>query len=155
MAISLTTPVTGSAQTGFTSPTYTIVADSAPDSNGRQWAVSALGGTQANVDVHAGSKPFTITFYKPKTYKSLGSVNAATGVVSNVPNNQFGLIIRKGVVPLSGQASRVATMRVTWDIPAGSDTAEPEDIRALVSAGIGALTQLSAGIGDTLVSNVM
>lgn len=146
--------ITGSAQTGFTTPGYTVTADTAPDNNGKQWAITALSGTQANVDVHAGSKPFTVTFYKPKSYRSLGQPNPVSGVVANVPNNQFGLIVRKGVVPLAGQASRIATMRVTWDIPAGSDTAEPEDIRALVSAGIGALTQLSAGIGDTLVSNV-
>jgi len=147
--------ITGATQTGFTSPTYVVTADTAPDSNGKQWAITALGGTQANVDVHAGSKPFTVTFYKPKTYRSIGSPNAATGVIANVPNNQFGLIVRKGVVPLAGQASRVATMRVTWDVPAGSDTAEPEDLRALVSAGIGALSQMASGIGDTLVSNVM
>lgn len=154
MTVSLSN-ITGAAQTGFTSPTYTVTADTAPDSNGKQWAISALGGTQANVDVHAGSKPFTVTFYKPKSFRSLGQPNPVTGVVANVPNNQFGLIVRKGVVPLAGQPSRVAVMRVTWDIPAGSDTAEPEDIRALVSAGVGALSQLASGIGDTLVTNIM
>jgi len=72
MTISYTNPVTGAAQTGLTSPTYTLVADIAPDVNGRQWAVSALGGTQTGVRTHSASDPFTITVMRPKVFQSLG-----------------------------------------------------------------------------------
>jgi hypothetical protein len=48
MSISVTSPITGGAQTGLTSPTYTVVTDTAPPGNpGKQVAVTALGGTQA------------------------------------------------------------------------------------------------------------
>lgn len=52
MTISLTTPVTGAAQTGLTSPTYTHVVDTPPNAYTKQYAVTALGGTQTGVDVH-------------------------------------------------------------------------------------------------------
>lgn len=39
--MALTSPVTGSAQTGFTSPTYTITADKFPGNNGVQYAITA------------------------------------------------------------------------------------------------------------------
>ena len=69
MTFSLTSPITGAAQTGFTTPTYTHVADTAPDVNGRQVAITALGGTQAGVTVHSVASPFSITFFRPKAYK--------------------------------------------------------------------------------------
>lgn len=50
MTIALSSPVTGGAQTGFTSPTYTLTADTPPaGSGGKQYAATALGGTQAGV----------------------------------------------------------------------------------------------------------
>jgi len=61
MTWSPTTPVTGGAQTGFTAPTYTLSVDTAPDINGKQHAVTALGGTQAGVTSHSVSNPFTVT----------------------------------------------------------------------------------------------
>jgi hypothetical protein len=42
MTIALTTPVTGTAQTGLTSPTYTVVADTPPNAYSKQYAVTAL-----------------------------------------------------------------------------------------------------------------
>jgi hypothetical protein len=44
---------------------------------------------------------------------------------------------------------------ISLDVPAGSDTADAPNIRAAVSAAVGALNQFSAGLGDTLVSGVM
>lgn len=154
MAFNLTTPVTGSAQTGFTAPTYTIVVDTAPDSNGKQWAVSALGGTQAGVDVSSVSRPFTTTFIKPKVLKTLGASNPVTGVISNVPNNSYIVTTRKGVLPLAGQPSRVLTIRTIVDVPAGADAADAANVRAALSLHIGALSQASAGVGDSAVSGV-
>lgn len=155
MSFTLTSPVTGAAQTGFTSPTYTLVSDLAPDNNGKQVAVSALGGTQAGVTVHSVAAPFTTTFVRPRVFRSLGKPNPTTGVIKDVPRNTYKCITRKGVTPLAGQA--FATMQITTiiDVPAGSDTADPANIRAALSMHIGSLSQQSAGAGDSVVSGII
>lgn len=155
MAIALTSPVTGSAQTGFTAPTYTHVADIAPDNNGKQYAVTATGGTQTGVSVHSATNPFTITFSRPRVFKPLGKANPTTGVIGSVPINIYKWLIRKGVVPLAGQAPVVAYIRAEVGIPAGSDTANPAELRAMLSMFIGSITQVSAGAGDTVASGVI
>lgn len=152
MTWALTTPITGGAQTGFTAPTYTIGADTAPDVNGKQVAVSALGGTQAGVTVHSVSSPFTVTMIKPKAFKSLAAVVPNTGLLPSVPKNSWKIIIRKGVTPLAGQPASIMLIKIDIDVPAGADTADAPNIRAAISAAIGALSQQSAGLGDTLVS---
>lgn len=155
MSFALTTPITGGAQTGFTTPTYTIVDDVAPDVNGRQKAVSALGGTQAGVTVHSVASPFTVTIVRPRNFKPLGQPNPVTGLLPSVPKNQWKIIVRKGVLPLAGQPYSTMNITITIDVPAGSDTADAPNVRAAISAAIGALNQQSAGLGDTLVSGVM
>lgn len=154
MTYSVTSPVTGSAQTGFTTPTYTLVTDVAPDSNGKQHAVSAIGGTQTGVDVSSVSRPFTATFIRPKTLKSLGAMNPVTGVISNIPRNTYKLITRKGVLPLAGQPSQTMLVTTIIEVPAGSDTADAANVRAALSLHLGILSQQSAGIGDTGVSGI-
>lgn len=155
MAFAPTSPVTGAAQTGLTSPTYTIASDVAPDINGKQYAVTALGGTQTGVAVHSVSSPFTLTFFRPKAYKALSSVDPVTGQLRNVPMNVFKIIARKGVIPLAGQPSSTMRATLTLEVPAGADSADSEDIRACLSALIGTLSQQSAGIGDTVVTGVV
>lgn len=155
MAITLTSPVTGGAQTGFTSPTYTLTVDTAPSLNGKQYAITALGGTQTGVDAHSVSKPFTVTFFKPVVLKPLPPANPVTGIIKSIPMNTYKVLVRKGAVPLINQAAQVATVDIKLNIPAGTDTYEPEDIRAMISLAVGALTQLSAGMGDTAVSGIM
>lgn len=148
-------PVTGGAQTGFTSPTYTLTADTAPAPNAKQWAITALGGTQAGVDSHAVSKPFTLTAFKPASLKQLGVPNPVTGIISNIPRNTYSVVVRKGAAPVSGYASQVALFKAIFEVPAGTDFNEPEEIRAGLSCLIGALSAQSAGIGDTLVSGIL
>jgi hypothetical protein len=155
MSWSPTTPITGAAQTGFTSPTYTIVSDLAPDVNGKQVAVSALGGTQAGVTVHSVSSPFTGNFVRPKTFAVLGKPNPTTGLISSVPKNEYKLIVRKGVTPLAGQPIQPLIIDVKMSVPAGSDTADPANVRAALSFAFGLLAQQSAGVGDTTVSGVV
>jgi hypothetical protein len=46
-------------------------------------------------------------------------------------------------------------IKVELDIPAGADTADAPNIRAAISAAIGALNQQSAGLGDSTVSGVL
>lgn len=155
MTMSITSPVTGAAQTGFTSPTYTLVDDTAPDVNSKQKAVTALGGTQTGVAIHSVSQPFTVTVTRPKQYKVLGKANPITGLVASVPNNSYRCLVRKGVLPLAGQPFRNATVDVSVNIPAGADTADAANVRAAISLAIGALQQISAGIGDTAVTGIL
>lgn len=155
MSFSLTTPVTGSSQTGFTSPTYTVTADQNPAPNGKQWAVTALGGTQTSVDVHTVSKPFTVSVFRPQNLKTLPQANAVTGVIKSIPRNVWKVITRKGAKPAANQVDQIILITTTIDVPAGVDTYEPEEIRAALSAHIGSLNQQSAGLGDTLVNGLL
>jgi hypothetical protein len=156
MSFTLTTPVTGGAQTGFTSPTYTIAADTAPTSAGKQYAVTAIGGTQAGVDASSTpSKPFTITLQRPQVLRPLSVVDPVTGVLRSVPRNSYKIIVRKGVSPLAGQAPVVLNATLQLDVPAGADLADAANIRAAMSLLIGSLNSISASIGDTLVTGVI
>lgn len=155
MTISVTSPITGAAQTGLTNPTYTLTADTAPDINGKQNAVTALGGTQTGVTYHSVASPFTITATRPKVFRALGKPNPVTGLVKDVPMNTYTVLTRKGVLPLANQPFAIAMIKTTISIPAGSDTADAANLRAALSAHIGALSQQSAGIGDTAVSGIL
>lgn len=156
MSFNLSSPVTGSAQTGFTSPTYTVVADTAPTSSGKQYAVSAIGGTQTGVDSSSSpSRPFTITLQRPPVLRSLSAVDPVTGVLRSVPRNTYKIIVRKGVTPLAGQSPVVLNATLTVDVPAGADLADAANIRAAMSLLIGSLNQISASAGDTLVTGVI
>ena len=104
MTFSITSPITGQAQTGLTSPTYTVVADTPPNINAKQWVVTALGGTQTGAVAHTVSAPFSIAMFRPQNPQVLAPVNPVTGVLTKVPTNTYKVITRKGVLPLAGQA---------------------------------------------------
>ncbi|DAD52798.1 TPA_asm: coat protein [ssRNA phage SRR7976326_1] len=154
MAVSLSSPITGGAQTGLTAPTYTIAADSAP-TNAKQWTVTALGGTQTGVTVHSISAPFTLTYWRPMMYKLVQWVANAVGVQpKSIPRNVHKFIVRKSV-NLSATVSSTLVASVEISVPASAETYDPANCRAAMSALIGALNQQSAGWGDTLVSGTL
>jgi hypothetical protein len=156
MSFTLTSPITGGAQTGFTSPTYTIATDTAPSNTGKQYAVSAIGGTQTGVDAASSpSRPFTVTLSRPAVLRQLPAVDPLTGVLRNVPKNSYKILVRKGVTPLAGQAAQILIGTVTLDIPAGADVADAANVRAALSLMIGSLNSISASIGDTCVTGVI
>lgn len=155
MSIAITTPITGGAQTGFTAPTYTVVADVAPDISGKQVVVTALGGTQTGVRAHAVSDPFSITVFRPKVSRALPPVNPVTGRYGTIPKNSYTWIIRKGVNCAANQAPEFMQVRCSIDVPAGSDAYDSANVRAAISALVGVLTQQSAGLGDLLVNGVI
>jgi hypothetical protein len=155
MTLAVTSPVTGGAQAGLTSPTYTLTADTAPDINSKQWAVTTLGGTQTGVTTHTVASPFTLTVSRAKTFRSLGKPNPITGLVKDVPNNVTKILVRKGVTVLTGQPYAIAIYRAECAVPAGSDTADAPNLRAAASLFVGALSQQSSGLGDTLVSGIL
>lgn len=148
-------PVTGTAQTGLTTPTYTLTADQAPNNLGKQYAVTALGGTQTGVEAHSVSAPFTITMFRPATFKQVGRVNPVTGALAQQPMNTWKIIARKGVIPLSGQAYQQLRATLSIEVPAGADLADPESVRAALSLLFGTLNSSSAAIGDTIIGGVL
>lgn len=155
MPFAPTSPITGGTQTGLTSPTYTHVPDVAPDINGKQIAVIALGGTQTGVTAHSISSPFTCTAIRPKTMRLLPQPNPTTGLVKNVPKNTTKLITRKGVIPLAGQQPAIMIITTTIDVPAGADTADALSVKAAISAHTGLLNQQSSGIGETVTTGIL
>ncbi len=155
MAFNPSSPVTGGTSSVLTSPTYTVVADTAPTAWSKQYAVSALGGTQTGVVPHSVSSPFTGTMFRPSTLKTLQPVNPVTGVLRNVPMNEYSVLTRKGVIPLAGQAVVTFPIRTTLSVPAGADTADPISLAAAISFHVGLLTQLAEEIRKTAVTGTI
>lgn len=155
MPFNPTSPLTGAAQTGLTSPTFTLAVDTPPAANGKQFAVTALGGTQTGVKPNLLSAPFTMAMFRPKDFAVIGAVNPTTGQLRSVARNRFSVVIRKGVLPLAGQASQNAVVTVNIDVPAGADNADELSIRSMLSATFGLLNANSSAIGDTVVSGVL
>lgn len=154
MAYTMSGAITGSAVTGLTTPTYTLSADSTTPPNARQSVVTALGGTQTGVLAHSVSQPFSVTVDRPRTLKTLGKANL-NGLITNVGRNTYQILVRKGVLPLVGQPYQVATARVVFEIPAGSEIADVPNIRALCSFIGGFCNTNASGIADTLQNAVL
>lgn len=155
MAVSVTSPVTGAAQTGFTTPGYVHALGSAPDVNGRLWYVTSLTGTQVGATAHTAASAFTLAYWVPKVLRFLGKPNPTTGLISSVPMNVHRFQLRKGVTVLAGQPIQTMDATLVIKIPAGADLADPANIRAGLSMLFGAVAQVSAGIGDTTVTGQM
>lgn len=153
--LTLSSPVTGATQTGLTSPTYTVTADTAPSPNGKQVAVTALGGTQTGVNVHSTSVPFTNTFFRPQQTKTLPAANPVTGVIKNIPNNVYKAVTRHGVYPAANIPAIPMPITTTIPVPAGADTYDLINVKAALSLHIGALNQLSAEIGASCGTGII
>jgi len=155
MAFAPSSPITGATQTGLTSPTYTIAQDANPDTNGKQYYVSGLGGTQTGVLAHSVAAPFTLAMFRPKALKSLAPVNPVTGVLRSIPMNTYKVNTRKGMLPLAGQSYKTGIITSTLDIPAGADLADPLSVRAMISAHIGLLSQISDALGSSVLTGTI
>lgn len=154
MALSLSTPVTGSAQTGLTSPTYTVAADVGPNAQSRQYAVTALGGTQTSVRTHSASDPFTFTGERPANIVPVPFV-ASGATLQRVGKNEYKLRTRKGVVCVVGQAPQICIIETRIAVPAGSDVNDIPNLRAALSLHGGVFAQISSAIGDTATTGVI
>lgn len=144
---------TGGAITGFTSPTFTLVDDVAPVVNAKQKTVTAVSGV-GTATANTASSPFTATFYKPTSVKPLPAANPVSGLRSAIPMNQYKLVVRKG-----GKASAdvpvTAIARLTIDVPAGMETYNADEVKALTSFLVGVLTEESNDLADTLITSVL
>lgn len=154
MSFSPSSPITGAAITGLTSPTYTIVADTPPSAVSKQYAVSALGGTQSGVTAHSLSSPFTQTMFRPASFKVLGQPNTS-GIIRSFPTNTFTVLTRKGVQVLASQPVQTMLIRTDLRIPSGADTYDLINLKAAISAHIGLLWQISQGLTDTVTTGTM
>jgi len=153
MSISISSPITGSAQTGLTSPTYTVVTDRSPASpQVQQVAVSALGGTQAGVRASSVSDPFVLWIKAPAQLRALPLFSLANGRLPNVPFNTWTAATKKGLIPASGLVSLPGQIESRFSIPAGAETYDAANMRAMISAHIGLLDQVSAALGDAFVT---
>lgn len=153
--LDLTSPVTGSAQTGSTAPTFTLIVDQAPSLNAKQSYVSALGGTQPGARIHSASSPLTIARFRPQVMKLLPMANPLTGVIKNIPNNVYKVITRVGLIPAVNQPAIPVPITTSIPVPAGADVYDLGQLKAALSLHIGALTQLSAALGDTAGTGVI
>lgn len=116
---------------GWTSPTFTLSADVAPNANGKQWAVTAIGAA-AGARAHSTTDPFTITYFKvasPQAAPKLGS----NGFLINTGFNRYKRVIRKGTIVLAGQSPVVSTCSQDYKIAAGADSADVANIAALLA----------------------
>lgn len=156
MTVALSSPVTGAAQTGFTTPAWVLTADTPRNLNSKMWAVTSATGTVTGVDFNSASSPFKIEVSRPVVLRAVPPANAITGIIANsIPVNEYRWTCWKGAKPAANNVAITAQAILTVRVPAGTDTYEPEDIRAMLSLIIGALNQQSAGFGDTAVSGVL
>lgn len=155
MSFNPSSPVTGAAVTGLTSPTYTLTSDTPVNSNSKAWAVTTLGGTQTNVSVHAASKPFRLWASRPATIRVAPLPSPVTGVIPTSPRNVYSVGVDKGATPVAGQANQIIRFRADFSVPAGVDTVEPEEIQAAVSLMAGAIWAQADGIAQMCVNAVL
>lgn len=155
MSFNPSSPVTGAAVTGLTTPTYTLTVDTAPATNAKQWTVSALGGTQTGVTVHSVSKPFTLSVFRPVVLRVLPQTNPITGIIRNVPVNQYKVITRKGATPAVNQINSVARITTIIEAPAGTDTYDIAELKAMISLHMGAVYAQASGLADVVPSGTI
>lgn len=130
MSFNPTSPVAGAAMSGFTAPTYTLTADTPPNPQTKQYAVTAVGGTQTGVSVHSPSSPFIFAISRPAAFKGLSLVNPVTGQLTSVPRNTWKMLAVKGAIPLTGQAPQNCVFRAEMVVPAGVETTSPAELKA-------------------------
>lgn len=144
--------VTGAAVTGLTSPTYTVSAATGPETNSKRGVVSALGGTQTGVRTHAVSDQFDMTVWAPKVPKALPSANSNTGVRPPIPNNVHSIVVRKGLIPASGETAVVSPMTLSWPVPAGAESYDKANCAAQLSMMAGILWAKASELLDDAVT---
>lgn len=155
MTISFDGSYTGGAQTGFTSPTYTSVSDtSASNPRSKQHAVTAAGGTQTGVRTSTVGDPFTYSYTPPAVLKSTPQANAVTGKYPPIPYNVHQLMFRKGMNFATGQNPLPGWIDVKIGIPAGAESVDAANVRAMTSLFVAVIGEISSGLGDTLVTGI-
>lgn len=145
MPIDITTTVTGLAIGGLTAPTYALTADTGPTINSRRSIVTALGGTQTGVRIHAPTDPFDITVSKPLRSLPVPRPNPISGVVpAAVGRNRYETRFRKGTLPLMGQSPQVSEIMIQENIVSGADVNDAANLAAMYSLAAAHLNREAA-----------
>jgi len=155
MSFTPSTPVTGAAVTGLTSPTYTLTADTAPAVNAKQYYVSALGGTQTGVTTHSVSSPFTVAMWRPLILKAVAFFSSLIGFKQANPINRYSYVVIKGATPASGATAQNIVMKCSIEIPAGVETYDVVNLKAAISLFGGVVFANATGISDTFASGTL
>jgi hypothetical protein len=150
MSFTLTGTIAGVAVTGFATPVFTIVEDTAAAPNTRRWFCTVAATAPSSV-VHAASNPFIVELTRPASFKSVPSLNSTTGfAVKSTGKNSYRIRIIKGTVPSTGLYDRVL-IDCQIGIPAGSEVNDVNQILNAWSLFGGFINENPAGLGDTLV----
>jgi len=156
MALNPSSPVTGAAVTGLTSPTYTFVEDTASDNNSRKFVVTAVGGTQTGVEVHSVGSPFYGIVKRPANYKPLGRANPTTGIVSQIPKNSHMFRTFKGATVVANPAQESVIDVITYmNVPAGIDLSDTEELLAALSFHFGFGFANASGFRDLILTGTI
>lgn len=133
----------------YTTAKFINAADSAPTVHAVQRMFTALdsGTAPAGIEWHSVSNPFTVTFFRPAQFASVGVVNPITGALRTINRNHYRVLLRKGVIPLAGQASSPMWIDTKISIPAGAESADSDNVEAAVAAAVGVLYDI-AGAGE-------
>lgn len=138
----------------WTAPTFNLAVDVAPNSNGKQWAVTSVSAA-SGVRAHSTTDPFTITYFKvasPQAAPKLGS----NGFLINTGYNRFKRVIRKGTIVLAGQSPVISTASQDYKIAAGADSADVANIAAIVAVeGALGLVGPAADVLTLLTKNIL
>lgn len=141
--------------TGLTNPTWTYTSDSvAPLPNSKQYAVTAIGGTQTGVTVHSIGNPFYARFTKPAIYKILANPNVS-GVIKAFPKNYYELLTVKGVLPLANQPIQQFPIRTSFGLPAGADVADPVVVASAIASHAALLWQLAEELRKSVLTGIV
>jgi len=65
------------------------------------------------------------------------------------------MIFIKGATPLAGQATVPILARMEFVVPSGVDAADPNEIRALMSAIGGVLNNQAGGLADSFLLGII
>jgi len=157
MGITVTSPITGAPMSGLTSPTFTMSVDQAPTPYGKQWAATALGGTQTGVLAHSIFLPFTVNFVRPVAYKAI--VNPGAVVVERAAQkNQWKIITRKGVfisgTNISNAFVGIAISDESVSIPVGGETNDPLSVKSFLSMKFGLMWTNGTQFADAITTGI-
>lgn len=145
MAFNPSGAVTGAAITGLTSPTYTFTLEgSTPEM--KRYVASSIGGTQAGVNAHSVSMPFSVEAIRPKILRVLPQ--PVNGRYPSIPKNVYRVRLRKGVNAASGLSS-IVEFELIMSVPAGSETYDQQNLAAACSALGGLVSNQIAGLFDS------
>lgn len=160
MALNPTSPITGSAMTGFTSPTYTFSEDTT-DADSRRLVFTAAGGTQVGVETHSVSSPFFLTISRPKQIKFLPRANPVSGLYPAIPVNEYRVKLCKGGTVNGSIAGAASETQVLIDtrirVPAGLELSsnDPEEIKAAICCYAGFMYSNASGLYDLVSTGLL